>query len=185
MLLLLFGDCSCGGVNPDAVDGLVDHDNAPFSLEQATVLFAANSANSEDRSDAFLFVGQDATCADMLDAIESGEGWPGDALLFGMNQYISDPEASSLVGFQGLWMGYAYADGTERSLNALFFSDGMQHVLSQPYGTSSTTWLDIESTNSNQVTGSFATPFWSGRYTAERCDSYTFGGGDTGWDTGW
>ena len=185
MLLLLFGDCSCDGLGNDVADGIVDHDNAPFTLQEAKVLFAANSANDENGSDAFLFMGEGATCEDLLDAIESNEGWPGQGLLFGLDQYIGDPEASNLVGFQGLWMGYAYADGSERALSALFFSDGMQHILSQSYGSTSTTWLDIESANNSQVTGSFATSFWSGRYTAERCDSYTYGGGDTGWDTGW
>lgn len=185
MLLLLFGDCSCGGGGGDANDGIVDHDNAPFALESADVLFAANSANDENRADAWVLVANDATCEDFVDGIESGEGWSQDGLVFALNQYVSDPESSELVGFQGLWMGYAYADGSERSLYAMFTADGMQHVLSQPYGTASTTWLDIESTSNSVVTGAFATPFWSGRFTAERCDSYTYGGADTGWDSGW
>lgn len=191
MLLLLFGNCGgCGDGCASVDDGVVDHENAPFSLADARVLFTPHGDNDATHALGVVVVTTGGLSCDELStamsesalyaALESDES----ALVFTLQQWADDPDSSPLNGFNGLWMGYGYAEGSERNLYAEFIHDRTAHALSQPYEPDGNTWLDIETSSNTGLTGSFATEFWSGRFTAIRCDSFSFGNGDTGWDSG-
>jgi hypothetical protein len=190
MLLLLFGNCGgCGDGCASVEDGITDHENAPFSLSDARVLFTPDANNDGGSAVGVLMVTTGSlSCDELATAVGDGslvDAVDESALVFTLQQYAGDPDASPLNGFSGLWMGYGYANGAERNLYAEFIHDSTVHTLSQPYETGGNTWLDIETSSNTGLTGSFASDFWSGRFTAIRCDSYSYGdGGDTGWDSG-
>ncbi len=187
MLLLLFGDCSCGTGCAAGADEIIDHEGAPYSLTDVhAVLWAAAPENDEqDAEAALIFTTAELDCADFtdVDVYDDIDATllEGSGLIFLLEQRSYDTDEDPLSGWTGLWMGEAYAENQRRSAYSFAFDQGQVYMLGSYYG-GGDTWLDIASTGEDDLKGSFSTTFWSGGFTATRCGYWAENGGE---ESGW
>ncbi len=187
MLLLLFGNCSCGG-GCSSQDGIVDLEGAPFSLQEAeTILWITNPGDTEE-SAVLLVTTAELSCGALAE--NDFYNWDetvmeGSGLIFVLDQnlYGDTGEGGDTIGWTGLWMGESMGEGGYRTLESHAFHQGQAFTLDAGY-VGGSTWLDIESSDSDDLSGSFATTWWSGSFTAARCGVWAESN-DTDWGSDW
>ena len=187
MLALSLMACSLTGPKSSA--------DAPFDIGRfESQRWIVDPRNDEENGIGILLLsteavgcGQLSTAGDDLeDLIASGEG-----LLFMLDYYGYGDQAPG-GGWTGLWMGgsaYSPQKG-DRYMRSIAFSDSFFYFLDGYYAAyfGSTTWINVED-DSDGLSGTFQTSYWSGKFDADSCGEWevevrdTGHTGDTYWDT--